>query len=668
LTDLRVASVVLPFRVNDYVLDELIDWNGIPSDPIFQLTFPQAEMLKRADYLQLRNLLTAGADPEKIKRCARKIQMRMNPHPAGQMELNVPAVGGRALLGCQHKYRETVLFFPPAGQTCHAFCTYCFRWPQFVGIEDLRIALHEIDLLVRYLRDRTEVTDVLVTGGDPLFMKTAVLRRNIEPLLGDALDHISTIRIGTKALSHWPYRFTTDDDAEDLLRLFEQVRQSGRQLALMAHFSHPRELQTAAVREALRRLRDSGVVVRCQAPLIRHINDSPSVWAEMWREQLRLGAIPYYLFVARNTGPRSYFEIPLARAFEIYSDAFARVSGLGRTVRGPIMSAAPGKVLVDGITTINGQKTFVLKMIQGRDPTWANRVLFARFDPDATWLDQLQPAFGESEFFFESALREMADHAGHLGFAARGFANRAERVSSDFHKRAFCIPASNEPRHSPPPMPVLKGRLSASSLRLIGREVAAGRERAVGDRHDERSDTLDPPAVSFCLRSDTTDRKGGDSMKIAISATGTSPDAPMDDRFGRCPCFVITDAEGSFYDGVTNVHAERGSGAGIQAACLLIERGVSVVLTGRCGPNASETLSAAGVGIVTGCHGTVRQAVEGFAANPDGATGTTDSLPGPGQFSPEPGRGMGQGGGRGMGGGSGQGRRRGTGGAKAPRS
>jgi hypothetical protein len=269
-----------------------------------------------------------------------------------------------------------------------------------------------------------------------------VLRRNIEPLLGDGLDHISTIRIGTKALSHWPYRFTTDRDADDLLRLFEEVRESGRQLALMAHFSHPRELRTAVAHEAIRRLRDSGAVVRCQAPLVRHINDSPAVWAEMWREQLRLGAIPYYLFVARDTGPRSYFEVPLAQALRVFSDAFARVSGLGRTVRGPIMSAKPGKVLVDGITTVNGQKVFVLKMIQGRDPAWVNRVFFAGFDPDATWLDQLQPALGESEFFFETSLREMVDRTGCPNHPDPEVGNGAERVSSVAYKRAFCTPTS----------------------------------------------------------------------------------------------------------------------------------------------------------------------------------------------------------------------------------
>jgi KamA family protein len=408
-----VAATVLPFRVNDYLLNELIDWSNVPSDAVYQLTFPQPDMLDHDDFIRLRNLVTNRADPALIRHHARRIRLRMNPHPGGQMELNVPMLAGERLDGCQHKYRETVLYFPPPGQTCHAYCTYCFRWPQFADIEHLKFALRDIDLLVRYLRLHTEVSDVLMTGGDPLIMKAGVLERFIEPLLEQRLEHVSSIRIGTKSLAYWPYRFTTDSDADELLRLFERVVQSGRQLALMAHFSHPRELQTRAARDALRRVRDTGAVVRCQSPLVRHINDSAQVWAELWREQVRHGAIPYYLFIARDTGPRSYFEVPLARAFSIFSEALAQVSGLGRTVRGPVMSAAPGKVLVDGVTTAGGERVFVLKMIQGRDPSWAGRLFFARFDEAATWLDQLEPASDRDEFFFERPLRDMAARSWH---------------------------------------------------------------------------------------------------------------------------------------------------------------------------------------------------------------------------------------------------------------
>jgi predicted Fe-Mo cluster-binding NifX family protein len=156
-------------------------------------------------------------------------------------------------------------------------------------------------------------------------------------------------------------------------------------------------------------------------------------------------------------------------------------------------------------------------------------------------------------------------------------------------------------------------------------------------------------------------------MRIAISSTGTSFDAPIDERFGRCPCFVITDLEGNTHDMVENIHAERGSGAGIQAARLLIEKGVSVVLTGRCGPKASDTLAAAGVGIVTGCSGTVRQAIERYAADGGDSPASKASALAAGGFAPRGGRGMGRGAGFGMGGGPGRGRGRGMGTSKMPR-
>jgi L-lysine 2,3-aminomutase len=263
--------------------------------------------------------------------------------------------------------------------------------------------------LVRYLERHPEVSDVLVTGGDPLVMSTKVLRRNLEPLLDPALEHVRSIRIGSKALAYWPHRFVSDRDADDLLRFFEEIQASGRRLALMAHFSHPRELSTPVVQEAIRRVRETGAVIRCQAPLIRHVNDSEDVWATMWREQVRLGMIPYYMFVERDTGPKHYFEVPLARAYRIFSEAYGRVSGLGRTVRGPSMSATPGKALIEGVARVAGEKVFVLKFIQARDTSWVNRVFFARFDSQAAWLDELEPAFGEREFFFEPALQAMAE-------------------------------------------------------------------------------------------------------------------------------------------------------------------------------------------------------------------------------------------------------------------
>ena len=405
---MKAVAAVFPFRVNGYVLDELIDWDHIPEDPIFQLTFPQIGMLEPADYREMAELVRGGAPRHEIVEAARRIQWKLNPHPAGQKRLNVPSLDGESLVGMQHKYRETVLFFPSQGQTCHAYCTYCFRWAQFVGIENLKFAERDPERLVRYLKKHREVSSVLFTGGDPLIMRTKVLRRFIEPLLDGELEHVESIRIGTKALAYWPYRVTGDSDADDLLRLFEEVSKAGKHLALMAHYSHSRELEPPVAQEALRRVIGTGAVVRTQAPLIRHVNDDPAVWLEMWRRQLRLDAVPYYMFVERDTGARNYFEVPLARALEIFQKAYRYTSGLCRTVRGPSMSATPGKVLIDGVAEIDGERVFVLKMLQGRNPRWVNQVFFARFDPEACWLDELEPALGEREFFFEAELREMA--------------------------------------------------------------------------------------------------------------------------------------------------------------------------------------------------------------------------------------------------------------------
>ncbi|MCF6473422.1 lysine 2,3-aminomutase [Nonomuraea sp. MG754425] len=396
----RAVATVLPFRTNAYVVDELIDWSAAPDDPMYRLVFPQEDMLPAADVARLADLLKAEAPNAEIQAEANRVRAQLNPHPAGQMELNVPKIGDEPVPGMQHKYSETVLIFPKQGQTCHAYCTYCFRWAQFVGDADLKFASDDVDQMVGYIRRHPEVTSVLITGGDAMIMGEPVIRRYIEPLI--ELEQLESIRIGTKALAYWPQRFTTDPDADDTLRLFERVVESGKNLAFMAHFTHPRELESPLVGSAVERILGSGATIRTQAPLIRSINDDPAVWSGMWRRQLRMGMIPYYMFVERDTGPQDYFAVPLARAYEIFREAYSSVSGLCRTVRGPSMSATPGKVCVDGVMEVAGEKVFVLHFIQARDPALVGRPFFARYDPEAVWLTDLRPAFAE-RFPFEPA-------------------------------------------------------------------------------------------------------------------------------------------------------------------------------------------------------------------------------------------------------------------------
>jgi KamA family protein len=397
--DIEIVGNVLPFKANNYVVDQLINWDNVPDDPIFILTFPQKDMLKPEHYKMMRKAILNEATKSEIKRLANKIRLDLNPHPAGQ-EHNVPEVDGHKLTGIQHKYDQTMLFFPTQGQTCHAYCTFCFRWPQFTGMDELKFAMKETELMIKYLKQNPQITDVLFTGGDPMVMSAKRLRSYIEAIINE-VPTVQNIRIGTKSLAYWPYRYLTDKDSQDILDLFKLVSDSGVHLAIMAHFNHVNELHTEAVEDAISAIRKTGAQIRTQSPLLAHINDDPDVWRDMWKRQVELGCVPYYFFMARDTGAKAYFAVSLEDAWDIFRTAYQQVSGLARTVRGPSMSAGPGKIHMLGVTEVNGEPVYMLRFLQGRNADWVHRPFFAKYDPKATWIDELEPAFGEKAFFFE---------------------------------------------------------------------------------------------------------------------------------------------------------------------------------------------------------------------------------------------------------------------------
>ena len=149
-------------------------------------------------------------------------------------------------------------------------------------------------------------------------------------------------------------------------------------------------------------------------------------------------------------------------------------------------------------------------------------------------------------------------------------------------------------------------------------------------------------------------------MKIAISAQGTDLAAHVDPRFGRCQYFIIVDPETMQFEALENTNMMAGGGAGIATAQMIANKGVQVALTGNCGPNAYQTLSAAGVQVITGVSGTVQDAIEGYKAGRFQATSqpTVEAHFGMGMgggMSGDMGRGMGRSMGRGMGMGMGAG-------------
>ena len=396
ISEIRTVSEIYPFKTNNYVLESLIDWDNVPNDPIFRLNFPQRGMLTDEHFEKIRwskdNLSKEG-----YAAVIHDIRMSLNPHPAGQTYLNMPMdESGSKLEGIQHKYKTTLLFFPSHGQTCHAYCTFCFRWPQFINDLELKIQAKETAPLIRYLRNNRNVTDVLITGGDPMMMSPKLLSSYLDPLLG--IDTIRTIRIGSKSLSYWPHKFVDDADSEETLDAFRSVVRSGKHLSFMAHFNHPAELQTDIVRRAIFNIRQTGAEIRTQAPLLKNINDTAEIWSTMWKKQVELGCIPYYMFLPRDTGAQHYFAQPLNEALNIYRGAIRTISGLGRTVRGPVMSMTSGKMELLDIE--NG--TYYLRFLQHRESDLTYRIFKskARID-DPKWFDDLV-SFGDAyDRYFE---------------------------------------------------------------------------------------------------------------------------------------------------------------------------------------------------------------------------------------------------------------------------
>ena len=141
-------------------------------------------------------------------------------------------------------------------------------------------------------------------------------------------------------------------------------------------------------------------------------------------------------------------------------------------------------------------------------------------------------------------------------------------------------------------------------------------------------------------------------MKIAVSSTGTDLDAEIDPRFGRCAYFIIVNADDMTFEAIENESMSLGGGAGIQSGQFIASTGAHVLITGNVGPNASRTLNAAGLDVIVGVSGSVREAIERYKK---GELSPTSQASVPDHFGMGGGQGAYSGGGMGMGRGMGRG-------------
>lgn len=283
--------------------------------------------------------------------------------------------------GLQHKYRATALIL--SNDMCAAYCRYCFRKRLFdrsqpSGSE----AIRDLEPALAYIRQHPEITNVLVSGGDPLVMATPRLDALLSALR--KIEHVRIIRIGSKVPVFLPVRITSDPG---LLKVLSRHGRRDKRLYVVTHVDHPRELTREAMR-AFERLQEAGVVLVNQTVLLRRINDNPETLRDLFNRLAEAGVAPYYVFQCRPVMGSLHSRVPLARGYALVEAAKRGCSGLAKRVR-YVMSHYSGKLEIVGVQGQGLERRVFLKYQQARDPRDEGRFFSRPLPADACWLDEL---------------------------------------------------------------------------------------------------------------------------------------------------------------------------------------------------------------------------------------------------------------------------------------
>jgi KamA family protein len=332
-----------PFRATEYYLS-LIRWDD-PEDPIRRLIVPSVDELE--DFGRL--------------------------DPSEEQAYTV-------LPGLEHKYNSTVVLL--TCDICGGICRYCFRKRLFLNPR--KETLQDIPAALDYIRSHPEITNVLVTGGDPLILGTGRLEKIIMGLR--EIEHVQIVRIGTRMPVFNPYRILDDTD---FLCLIDRFSTPQKKIYIMNHFSHPRELTPPAI-HALDLMQRAGAILTNQCPLIRGVNDDPDVLAELWRKLSFFGAVPYYLFQCRPALGNRTYTVPIEQGYKIVERAKSQVSGLAKRLR-YVMSHATGKIEIVGLT----EKEVFMKYHRAATESDNGRFMVLRRNSQAYWLDDYDEILSE---------------------------------------------------------------------------------------------------------------------------------------------------------------------------------------------------------------------------------------------------------------------------------
>jgi lysine 2,3-aminomutase len=334
-TQMEQVTERFPFRANDYYLS-LIDWKD-DRDPLRKIVVPDIRELKGSGSL----------DPSSEKDFTR-------------------------LPGLQHKYEQTGLLL--LSDVCGGICRFCFRKRLFINAE--REAVKDVTDGIEYIRSHPEITNVLLTGGDPLTLGTSCLERILRELR--EIPHVNIIRIGSKMPAYNPFRILNDPR---LCEVFRQFSSGDKRIYLMAHFNHPNEL-TGYSLQALEQLHDAGVIVVNQTPVLSGVNSAPETFTHLFRRLSFAGVTPYYVFQCRPSLGNRFFQVPIEQSYHIIQEAWQACSGLAKRARF-VISHATGKIEVVGR---NAGYVF-MRYHQAAEQGLIGKFMILKSNPQATWFD-----------------------------------------------------------------------------------------------------------------------------------------------------------------------------------------------------------------------------------------------------------------------------------------
>jgi len=340
-------------RTNEYY-NSLIDWDD-PNDPIRKIIIPNRKELKEWGDLDASN--------EKAY-------------------TKVP--------GLEHKYDYTALLL--VNHVCGGFCRFCFRKRIFIDKDEV---VSDVSEGLKYIRQHKKITNVLLTGGDPLLLSTNKLTKIISQLR--EIKHVQIIRIGSKMPAFNPFRIIDDPS---LLEMIEKYSTLEKKIYIMAHFNHPRELTEEAIL-AMNMLQKAGAITVNQTPLIKGVNDNPVTLSELFRKLTFMGVPPYYVFQCRPTLGNYSYAVRLEKAYEIFEQARMRTSGLGKRARF-VMSHQSGKIEIVGKT----ENHVFMRYHRAANSKEKSKFMVVKSNPIAYWFDDYEEVV--DEFTLENPFRKVS--------------------------------------------------------------------------------------------------------------------------------------------------------------------------------------------------------------------------------------------------------------------